>query len=142
MPSFLSGKEKKETLGNYFEEYESQPQRFKEHLSFQEFFRIKDGRRNDSNQREGKLMQGSALQRSMVGFFFPTFDGTPKHTTKAWVEKLDTYFHLHKVSEMEVIKIATLHLEGEAQDWWFHGLTTLGYHHITSYSDFTQKLVE
>ena len=34
------------------------------------------------------------------------------------------------------------HLEGEAQDWWYHGLTTLGYHHITSYSDFTQKLVE
>ena len=35
-----------------------------------------------------------------------------------------------------------LHLEGEAQDWWFHGLTTLGHHHITSYSAFSKKLVE
>ena len=78
----------------------------------------------------------------MVGFFLPTFDGTPKFTAKAWVEKLDTYLQLHKVSEIEAIKIAALHLEGEAQDWWFHGLTTLGNHHITSYSAFTKNLVE
>ena len=43
---------------------------------------------------------------------------------------------------MEAIKIVALHLEGEAQDWWFHGLTTLGNHHITSYSAFTNNLVE
>ena len=52
----------------------------------------------------------------MVGLFLPTFDGTSKHIAKAWVEKLDTYFQLHKVSEMEAIKIAALHLEGEAQE--------------------------
>ena len=78
----------------------------------------------------------------MVGFFFPTFYGTPKCTKKAWVEKLDTYFQLNKVSEIEAIKIVALHLEGEAQYWWFHGLTTLGHHHIMSYSDLTKKLVE
>ena len=74
--------------------------------------------------------------------FLPAYDGTPKCTTKAWVEKLDAYFQLNKVSEIEAIKIAALHLEGEAQEWWFHGLTTLGHHHITSYSAFTKKLVE
>ena len=58
------------------------------------------------------------------------------------MEKLDTYFQLNKVSEIEAIKIAALYLEGEAQDWWFHELTTLGHHHITSYSAFTKKLVE
>ena len=78
----------------------------------------------------------------MVGFLLPTFDGTSKHTIKAWVENLDTYFQLHKVSKMEAIKIAALHLEGEAQDWWFHGPTTLGHNHITSYSYFTKNLVE
>ena len=87
-------------------------------------------------------MQGSALQHIVVGFFLPTFDGTPKFTTKEWVEKLDTYFQLHKVFEIEAIKIVALHLAGEAQDWWFHGLTTLGNHHIISYLAFTKNLVE
>ena len=50
-------------------------------------------------------------------FFLPAYDGTPKCTYKAWVEKLDTYFQLNKVSEIEAIKIATLHLEGEAHEW-------------------------
>ena len=43
---------------------------------------------------------------------------------------------------MEAIKIAALHLEGEAHEWWFHGLSTLGHASITSYSDFTRRLVE
>ena len=77
-------------------------------------------------------MQGLAQQRNMVGLFLPTFDGTPKFTAKAWVEKLDTYFQRNRVSEIEAIKIVALHLEGEAQEWWFHGLATLGHHHITS----------
>ena len=49
----------------------------------------------------------------------PTFDGTSKHTAKAWVEKLDTYFQLHKVSEMKAIKIAELHLEGKLKTGGF-----------------------
>lgn len=43
---------------------------------------------------------------------------------------------------MEVIKIATLHLEAEAQDWWFHGLSTLGHANVIAYSNFTRMLVE
>ena len=77
-------------------------------------------------------MQGSVLQRSIGRLFLPTYDGTPKCISKVWVEKLDTYFQLNKVSEIEAIKIAALHLEGEAHEWWFHGLTRLGHHHITS----------
>ena len=37
MNSFLTGGDKEDTLGEYFEEYELQSQGFKEHLSFQEF---------------------------------------------------------------------------------------------------------
>ena len=48
------------------------------------------------------------------------------------MEKLDAYFQLKKVSEIEAIRIAMLHLEGEGHEWWFHGLTTLGHHNITS----------
>ena len=43
---------------------------------------------------------------------------------------------------MEAIKIAVMHLEGEAHDWWFHGLFTLGHANVIAYSDFTRRLVE
>ena len=43
---------------------------------------------------------------------------------------------------MEAINIATLHFEGEAHDWWFHGLSTLGHANVTTYSEFTRRLVE
>ena len=42
----------------------------------------------------------------------------------------------------DAIKFATLHLDGEAHEWWYHGLVTLGHNTISSYSDFTQRLME
>ena len=78
----------------------------------------------------------------MGRFFFPSFDGSPKCTTKAWVGKLDIYFQLHQVSEAEAIKVVALHLEGEAHDWWFHGLSILGHANVATYADFTRRLVE
>ena len=44
--------------------------------------------------------------------------------------------------EIEVIEFATLHLEGEAHDWWYHGLVTLGHSCIASCLDFTQILMD
>ena len=44
--------------------------------------------------------------------------------------------------EVKAIKFATLHLDGEAHEWWYHGLVTLRHVNITSYLDFTQKLME
>ena len=78
----------------------------------------------------------------MGRFFLPTFDGSSKCTSKSWVEKLDIYFQLNQVLEMEAMKIVALHLEGEAHDWWFHGLSTLGHANMTAYSNFTRRLVE
>lgn len=46
------------------------------------------------------------------------------------------------MTEVEVIKIATLHLEGEAHDWWFHGLTTMGHVGVTTNEDFTRRVLE
>ena len=40
------------------------------------------------------------------------------------------------------IKLATLHLDGEAHEWWYHGLVMLGHNTTSSYSDFTQRLME
>ena len=48
MPTFLAvgneGFQEKESHEGYFMEYESQTQRFKKHLSFQDFCQIKDNR--------------------------------------------------------------------------------------------------
>jgi hypothetical protein len=41
------------------------------------------------------------------------------------------------MTEAEAIKFATLHLDGEAHEWWYHGLVTPGHATITSYLDFT-----
>jgi hypothetical protein len=45
------------------------------------------------------------------------------------------------MAETDAIKLATLHLEGEAQDWWYHGMSTLGHAHIVTYAEFTGRLV-
>ena len=78
----------------------------------------------------------------MGRFFLPKFHGSSKCNAKSWIEKLDIYFQLNQVPEMEAIKIAALHLEGEAHDWWFHGLSTLCHTNLTAYLDFTRRLVE
>lgn len=87
-------------------------------------------------------MQNYELQRTIGKMFFSTYDGTTKCTTRAWVEKMDTYFHLNRMTKVEAIKMATLNLEGEAHDWWFHGLSTTGHANVTSYEDFTRRVVE
>ena len=46
------------------------------------------------------------------------------------------------MTETDAIKLATLHLDGEAHEWWYHGLVTLGHNTIDSYSEFTLKLME
>ena len=67
----------------------------------------------------------------------PYFDGMAKMTAQAWVQKLDTYLQLNPMREMEAIKFATMHLDGKAHDWWYHGLITLGHNQIMAYTDFT-----
>ena len=78
----------------------------------------------------------------MGRLFLPYFNGSSNFSAKSWVEKLHIYFQLNKVPEMEAIKIAVLHFEGEAHDWWFHGLSTLGHANVTAYSEFTRRMVE
>jgi hypothetical protein len=46
------------------------------------------------------------------------------------------------MTETEAINFATLHLEGEAHEWWHHGLVTSGHNHITSYMEFAEGLMD
>ena len=43
---------------------------------------------------------------------------------------------------MEAFKIAMQHFEGEAHNWSFHGLSTLGHANVTTYFEFTRRPVE
>jgi hypothetical protein len=52
------------------------------------------------------------------------------------------YYKLNQMTEAEAISFATLHLEGEAHEWWYHGLVTLGHDHITSYREFIERLMD
>ena len=44
--------------------------------------------------------------------------------------------------EKDSIKMATLHLDGESNNWWFHGKKTLVHDQVTTYEEFTRRLVE
>ena len=33
-------------------------------------------------------------------------------------------------------------MDGEDQDWWFHGMVTLGHCTVTTYAEFTRRLIE
>jgi hypothetical protein len=52
------------------------------------------------------------------------------------------YYKINQMTETLAISFATLHLEGEAHEWWYHGLVTLGHSCITSYRDFTDRLMD
>ena len=44
--------------------------------------------------------------------------------------------------EEDALKMTILHLEGEASDWLFHGLSTLGHDQILSYEGLSHALME
>jgi hypothetical protein len=46
------------------------------------------------------------------------------------------------MTETKAINFVTLHLEGEAHEWWYHGLVALGHSRITSYREFIDRLMD
>lgn len=46
------------------------------------------------------------------------------------------------MTEEEATNLATLHLDGEAYELWCHGLVTMSHNRITSFTEFTQMLIE
>ena len=82
------------------------------------------------------------MRHTIRKFTIPNFEGGSKCFVRSWVQKLDTYFQLHQMTETYAIKLATLHLDNEAHEWWYHGLVTLGHVEVTCYLDFTLRLIE
>lgn len=46
------------------------------------------------------------------------------------------------MTEFDAMKLAKLQLDGEAREWRYHGLVTMGHSNITSYTEFTQRHIE
>ena len=84
----------------------------KETLALPQFIQLEEGKRRYNYG----MMRGNR-------FLLPTFDGSLKCVAKNWVMKLEAFFLLHPVVEREVVEIAALHLEGEANFWWFNHLS-------------------
>ena len=73
--------ENHETLSIYLEVYKAQSRSFKEILSLQEFFELKEERRSYNNNRRKRHNR----------FYFSTFYGSSSSTVKAWRKVLDTF---------------------------------------------------
>lgn len=58
---------------------------------------------------------------------------TPSSTTaRSQLQKLDTNYSLNPMIKEESINFTTLHLEGVAHEWWYHGLVTQGHDSIST----------
>jgi hypothetical protein len=129
-------------INTSYREYEMIDEDIHEKVSYNDFCDLKQKYKPREWNRGAQSQQNFDLMHKVGRLTIPPFDGSTKSTTRAWVHKLDTYLQLNPMTEEEAIKYATLHLEGEAHEWWYHGLVTLGHTNITSYVDFTQILMD
>ena len=44
------------------------------------------------------------------------------------------------MKESDVIQFT--HLEDAAYDWWYHGMTTQGHDQVTTFDDFSQRMID
>ena len=103
-------------MGDYFAKYQAYGQDFKDALTFHDFVLLKRDSRPRHHHMGNRHSRDGDMHRTMGRFHLPTFDGSSNSSAKAWVEKLDIYFQLNQMAETEAIKVAALHLDGEAQD--------------------------
>jgi hypothetical protein len=125
-----------------YEEYLATPEGFQEAFSFQDYYNAKYRNKPREWNKAVQYQQNYDLMRRVGRLTIPSFDGSTKSSASAWVQKMDTYLQLNPMTEAEEIKISTLHLDGEAHEWWHHGLVTLGHANITSYVEFTQRVMD
>jgi hypothetical protein len=134
-----------EDIAEYQREYAALGHDFHQDMTLVEYCGLRLRNRPREPQRGGQQQQqGHNIDfiRKVGKLTIPSFDGSSRCTARAWVQKLDTYYKLNQMTEAEAISFATLHLEGEAHEWWYHGLVTLGHNHITSYREFTERLMD
>lgn len=108
----------------------------REVVSFREFCEAK---KNETPKRKPISRD---LKHKVNKLSIPNFDGSGKISAQAWIQKLNTYLNLSPMTEDDAVQFAILHLEGLAHEWWYHGTLTQGHDGITTYDEFTQKLIK
>jgi hypothetical protein len=133
-----------EDIVEYQREYEALGRDFHQDMTLVEYCRLRLRNRPRESQRGPQQQHGHNIDfiQKVGKFTIPSFDRSSKCIARAWVQKLDTYYKLNQMIETEAISFTTLHLEGEAHEWWYHGLVTLGHSRITSYREFTKGLMD
>ena len=44
--------------------------------------------------------------------------------------------------EEDEVNFASLHLKGDALEWWRHGMVSQGYSHISTFDEFARRVVK
>ena len=88
----------------------------KKSVSFDQYFIAANKlKKNEDNK---SLYQNKELNCAMGKGSLPTFEGSPQSSANTWVQKLDVYFQLNPMVEEYALKMAILHLDGDANEWW------------------------
>ena len=115
---------------------------FRSLVPFREYVDMMNTLMPKKEYRREHDMSGRELKNKISKFIAPTFDGTTKISTRAWLQKLQTFFTLNPMKESDVVQFASLNLEDVAYDWWYHGMTTQGHDQVTTFDDFSQRVID
>ncbi len=91
---------------------------------FREYVDMMNALMPKKEYRREHYISGREIKKKISKFTTPTFDGTNKISARAWLQKLHNFFTLNPMKESDVVQFASLHLEDETYDWWYHGMTT------------------
>ena len=103
----------------------------KKSIPFDQYFIVANKLKNKEDNRS--LYQNKEFNCVICKVPLLTFYGSSQSSANTWVQKLDVYFQLNLMVEEDALKMAILHLEGDANEWWFHGLKIFVHDKIKTY---------
>ena len=104
------------SVASSIDECEGLDARIRRVMSFGEFIHLKERRTTGAGHYFRGGSSNHEVQRLEGTVTLPNFNGEEKCSTRACIQKLDTYFHLNPMKEAYAIRFSTLHLEGNAQE--------------------------
>lgn len=107
-----------------------------------EFIGLKGGPNHHAQSQSHSWGSKRDLQQKLNKMRVPMYDGR-KVTARAWLHQLQTYSTMGpNMVEEDAIHFVSLYFEGDALEWWRHGLTSQNYSNITSFDEFARRLVK
>jgi hypothetical protein len=82
-----------------YEEYLATLEDFQATFSFQEYYNAKYKNKQREWNKTTQYQQNYDLMHRVGRLTIPSFDGSAKNSTSAWVQKMDTYLQLNPMTE-------------------------------------------